>query len=203
MIAWSIDAALQSGLFQQVFVSTDSQRIADIARQHGADVPFMRPASLSDDRTPTMPVIRHAIEWLQEEGIPAEFICCLYATAPMIQVDDLRVAFEKLQSDDRLEFAFPVTSFGFPIFRALKIKDDRTSMFWPERELTRSQDLPEAWHDAGQFYFGRTSAFMQHEGVFSARSAPVVLPRYRVQDIDTEEDWIRAEALFRMMESQR
>ena len=203
MVAWSIDTALQSGLFDQVIVSTDSERIAEVARQLGATVPFMRPANLSDDHTPTIPVIRHAIEWLMESGIQPEFVCCIYATAPMIDADDLRRAIEKLQSDPGLEFAFPVTSFGFPIFRALQINDDRTSMFWPEHELTRSQDLPEAWHDAGQFYFGRTSAFMQHDGIFSARSTPVCLPRYRVQDIDTEEDWVRAEAMFRMLESQR
>ncbi len=202
MIARSIDVALQSGLFDQVIVSTDSLRIAEIARQHGAEVPFMRPAPLSDDFTPTLPVIRHAIEWLKETGIEPEFVCCIYATAPMIEMDDLHKAFARLQSDAMLEFAFPVTSFGFPIFRALRIERDRTTMFWPEYELTRSQDLPEALHDAGQFYFGRSEAFMQREGIFSARSAAVILPRYRVQDIDTEDDWVRAEALFRVRELQ-
>jgi N-acylneuraminate cytidylyltransferase len=143
-------------------------------------------------------VIRHAIEWLGGSGIDPEFVCCLYATAPMVEVDDLRRSLDRLQRDPDLEFVFPVTSWEFPVFRALRIVDDRTTMFWPEYELTRSQDLPEAWHDAGQFYFGRRRAFLERDGFFSARSAPLILPRNRVQDIDSEEDWIRAESLFRL-----
>jgi N-acylneuraminate cytidylyltransferase len=201
MIAWSIDAARNSSLFDQIVVSTDCSQIAEVARQCGARVPFMRPAELSDDHTPTIPVIRHAIEQLASAGRQADFVCCIYATAPFIEPNDLHSAWQLLQSDPDLEFAFPVATFAFPIFRALRIENDRTTMIWPEHELTRSQDLPETFHDAGQFYFGRTTAFHTREGFFSANSAPVVLPRERVQDIDSEEDWARAEAMFRARES--
>ncbi len=201
MIAWSIDAARNSGLFQQIIVSTDSPQIAGVARDCGARVPFLRPAELSDDVTPTIPVLRHAIHQLAGDAAPPDFVCCIYAAAPLIEPADLMRALELLQQDPELEFAFPVTRFSFPIFRAVRIDNNRTSMIWPEHELTRSQDLPEAWHDAGQFYFGRTRAFMANDGFFSARSAPVILPGHRVQDIDTEEDWVRAEALFRARES--
>jgi N-acylneuraminate cytidylyltransferase len=198
IIAWPIEAALASGLFEQVVVSTDCPLIAETAVRFGAVVPFLRPASLADHHTPTMPVIRHAIEQLNQAGVHPELVCCIYATAPLLEPGDLLAAHDLLKNDTTLEFAFSVAGFGFPIFRALRIENGRTEMFWPEFEQTRSQDLPEAWHDAGQFYFGRTEAFLRRDGFFSARSAPVILPRHRVQDIDTEEDWMRAEALFRM-----
>ncbi len=200
IIAWSIEAALESSLFSQVIVSTDSPRIAEVARHHGATVPFLRPAELADERTPTLPVIRHAIEELALTGESPELVCCIYATAPMLDAGDLRQARDLLRDDRDLEFAFAVTTFAFPIFRALRIENHRVSMFWPEHELTRSQELPEAWHDAGQFYFGRRESFLKHDRLFTARSAPVVVPRHRVQDIDTPEDWVRAEALFRARE---
>jgi N-acylneuraminate cytidylyltransferase len=199
MLAWSIQAAAQSQLFEQIIVSTDCPRIAATARQYGASVPFTRPACLADDHTPTIPVVQHAIEWLGQNGQPPELVCCLYATAPFVQPDDLRRGLQLLKTGPDTEFAFSVTRFSFPIQRALKIKDDRVSMFQPEHELTRSQDLEEAWHDAGQFYWGTTDAFLRHNGFYSARSAPVVIPAHRVQDIDTEDDWTRAEWMFRAM----
>jgi len=199
MIAWSIEAALQSGCFDQVVVSTDDTEIADVARAHGAAVPFMRPAELSDDHTGTIPVIRHAIEWFQRQGTAPEKVCCIYATAPFIRAEDIRKGLEILDTTG-CEYAFSVTSYAFPIQRALRLTTTgRVEMFHPEHFNTRSQDLEEAYHDAGQFYWGQSSAWLAGKPIFSPAAAPVILPRHRVQDIDTPEDWERAEWMFKAM----
>lgn len=198
MIAYSIAAAFESRVFDRVIVSTDSEQIAEVAKSNGADVPFVRPAELSDDRTPTIPVIRHAIEAVAEADGPISCACCLYATAPFVRASDLRRGLEALQADDTVDFAFPVTTFAFPIFRSLKMNGDRVEMFFPEHQLTRSQDLPEAWHDAGQFYWGTCDAWRRSEGIFGSASIGLRIPRTRVQDIDTEEDWSRAELMYRL-----
>jgi N-acylneuraminate cytidylyltransferase len=197
MIAWSIAAAQAAGVFDTVLVSTDDDEIAAIAEQHGAEAPFRRPAELANDFAPTLPVIGHAVSWFQANRGPVDVACCIYATAPFLEPQFLREGLAKLKAHADAEFAFSVTSFAFPIFRALQMQADGTvSLFWPENELKRSQDLPQAWHDAGQFYWGRSEAFQTRLGVFSARALPVVLPRRMVQDIDTDEDWEAAEALF-------
>lgn len=197
MIAWSIEAALASRVFDEVVVSTDDEEIAAVARSCGAQVPFRRPPELSDDHTPTLPVIAHAIRWWEENKSSLDYCCCIYATAPFLEAESLRAGLEILRKNPDGDFAFSVTTYAFPIFRALQILETgRVQMFWPENEMKRSQDLPEAWHDAGQFYWGRRDAFLGSSGLFSARSYPVVLPRHLVQDIDTLEDWKRAEQLF-------
>lgn len=197
MVAWSIVAARQSGLFDRVIVSTDDTEIAEVARDHGADVPFMRPANLSDDHTGTGPVIAHAVDWQNAHGEPAEVVCCVYATAPFIESADLRRGLDILH-DSGADFAFSVTSYAAPIQRALRVREDgRIEMFDPSQFNRRSQDLEEAWHDAGQFYWGRAEAWLSGKPLFGPHAAPVVLPRYRVQDIDTPEDWERAELLLR------
>lgn len=202
MIAWSIEAALQSRCFDQIIVSTDDAEIADVARQYGADVPFMRPAKLSDDHAGTVPVIRHAIEWFTQQGQSVEQVCCLYATAPFVTAGDLNRGMQMLQGND-CDYAFSVTSYAFPIQRAIRINGQgRVQMFNPEYFNTRSQDLEEAFHDAGQFYWGRADAWLQGKQIFSPDALPVVLPRHRVQDIDTPEDWVRAEWLFKAMTQQ-
>ncbi|MDO9623702.1 MAG: pseudaminic acid cytidylyltransferase [Pseudomonas sp.] len=202
MIAWSIEAALQSGCFDQVVVSTDDAEIADVARRYGATVPFMRPEELSDDYTGTTPVIRHAIEWFNQQGQGVEHACCLYATAPFVSADDLLCGLDLLQDND-CDYAFSATSYAFPIQRAIRLTEHgRVAMFNPEHFNTRSQDLDEAYHDAGQFYWGRAEAWLQGKMIFSPDSLPVLLPRHRVQDIDTPEDWIRAEWLFKAMQTQ-
>lgn len=203
MIAWSIDAAKASGCFDRIIVSTDDIEIAEVAREWGADVPFLRPAELSDDMTGTLPVIRHAVEWLcVHEEVAVEFACCLYATAPFVSPDDLRRGWERVQQDG-CRYAFSVTSYAFPIQRAVRITESgRVAMFNPEHFQTRSQDLEEAWHDAGQFYWGRAQAWQDEAPIFTEESMPVKLPRHRVQDIDTPEDWERAEWLFRVMQAE-
>jgi N-acylneuraminate cytidylyltransferase len=201
MIAWSIEAALQSGCFDQVIVSTDNAEIAEVARQHGAQVPFVRPAALSDDHTGTIPVIGHAIEWFQAQGETPSQVCCLYATAPFVSAEDLRRGLAAL-NDVGSDYAFSVTSYAFPIQRAIRITaDNRVEMFNPEHFNTRSQDLEDAYHDAGQFYWGRAEAWRQGRMIFSPAAAPVMLPRHRVQDIDTPEDWARAEWMFKALQA--
>jgi N-acylneuraminate cytidylyltransferase len=196
IITYSIDAARSSGLFDDVIVSTDDDEIASVARAHGARTPFVRPAALSDDHTGTNAVVRHAIGWFGEHGEMPEHVCCIYATAPFVQPRYLREGLERLVASGR-SFAFSVTSFAFPIQRALRIDADGcVEPIWPENVARRSQDLEEAFHDAGQFYWGTARAFLDDVVLYSNASVPVVLPRHLVQDIDTEEDWVRAELMF-------
>lgn len=203
MIGWSIEAALASGCFDRVIVSTDDAEIADVARRCGAEVPFMRPAELSDDHTGTIPVIAHAIQHDQAQGRFATAVCCLYATAPFVQAQDLVRGLALLEQTGG-DYAFSVTSYAFPIQRAVRLTPaNRVEMFWPEHFNTRSQDLEPAHHDAAQFYWGRPHAWLAGKAIFSSDSAPVVLPRSRVQDIDTPEDWERAELMLDALSRQR
>lgn len=196
MIAWSIQAALDSQAFDHVIVTTDDPDIADVARSQGAEVPFMRPPELSDDHTPTVPVIAHAIAQAEALWGTQDLICCLYATAPFVQASDIAAARDMLDNTE-VDYAFPVTSFPYPIQRGVKLRNDgRMEMFQPEHALTRSQDLEEAYHDAGQFYWGRRAAWLAEKTLIGPDAAPLVIPRHRVQDIDTPEDWDRAERLF-------
>ncbi len=199
IIAHSIDAARASGLFDRIVVSTDDDEIARVAREAGAETPFVRPPELSDDHTGTNAVVRHAIRWFGEHGAAPQHVCCLYATAPFVRPADLRAGFERLAASGK-SFAFSVTSFAFPIQRALRIDaEGNLAPIWPENATRRSQDLEETFHDAGQFYWGTARAFLDDVTLYSAASVPVVLPRHRVQDIDTEEDWVRAEWMFRAL----
>jgi pseudaminic acid cytidylyltransferase len=197
MIAWSIRAALTSKCFDRIIVSTDDVEIASVAKEHGAEVPFFRPSNLSDDYTGIIPVVAHAINWQNEHDKKATEVCCIYATAPFINSADLQQGLKVLETT-KASYAFSVTSYAFPIQRAIQITPNhRVAMLQPEHFNTRSQDLPEAWHDAGQFYWGLADAWLAGKVVFSDESAPVPLPRHRVQDIDTLEDWERAELMHR------
>ncbi|AOE64661.1 pseudaminic acid cytidylyltransferase [Pseudomonas corrugata] len=202
MIAWSIEGALTSGCFDKVIVSTDDDEIANVARQYGADVPFMRPAELSDDYTGTIPVVQHAIEALKADGYEARQVCCLYATAPFVDPEDLRRGLTILEQTES-KYAFSVTSYAFPIQRAIRLTESgHVEMFDAEQFSTRSQDLEESFHDAGQFYWGLTSAWLAGTVIFGHESSAVLLPRHRVQDIDTPEDWTRAEWLHRALQAE-
>ncbi len=201
MIAWSIDAAHASGLFDHIVVSTDDIEISEVAKAYGAEVPFMRPAALSDDHTGTSPVVAHAIEWYRAQGSMPDPVCCIYATAPFVSTADLQRGLQLL-TDSGSDFAFSVTRYTFPIQRAIKLTEEgRVQMFQPEHFNTRSQDLEEAFHDAGQFYWGRAAAWIADKPVFSTDAMPVILPRQRVQDIDTPEDWERAEWMFKALQT--
>lgn len=196
IIAYSILAAKKSGLFDRIIVSTDDEEIAEIAEYWGADIPFLRPKKLADDHTVTMDVINHAINWLHENDTVYDYACCIYPTAPLIRTKDLQQGYEQLRQSDKL-FAFTVTTFPSPIFRALKrTETNGVVMLWPEHLNTRSQDLPEAYHDVGQFYWGKTEAFLKGLQMFAEHALPIVLPRFRAQDIDTHEDWRMMEMIY-------
>jgi pseudaminic acid cytidylyltransferase len=197
MIAYSIEAALASKCFDRVIVSTDDNEIAKVAIEYGAEVPFLRPANISDDYATTLDVISHAIN---ELNLPDHnTICCIYATAPFLTSKDLNQAFRVI-SDETLDYVFSATEFSFPIQRAIKLDDNGyVDMFFKEHLNTRSQDLEKSYHDAGQFYFGTCLAFRNSKPVFvSSKSKVHILPSYRVQDIDTGDDWIKAELLFKV-----
>jgi pseudaminic acid cytidylyltransferase len=196
IISYSIKAAQVTDLFDRIIVSTDSEEIAEVAKSCGAEVPFIRPAELADDFTATVPVLLHALDWLDEHDFAVDCFCCIYATAPFLQPEFIRRGFDLLKKKEAT-IAFSVTTFSYPIFRALRIgEDDRVEMFWPEHENSRSNDLPEAYHDAGQFYWGNTDKFMRGKTLFSSDAVPIVIPRYLVQDIDTPEDWETAEKMY-------
>ncbi|MFG6554306.1 pseudaminic acid cytidylyltransferase [Sulfitobacter sp. 1A16808] len=199
MIAWPIRAAIKSRCFDRIIVSTDDEEIAQVARDFGAEAPFLRCAELADDHAPTGPVIADAIIRL---NIPSQIpVCCLYATAPLVDPNDLRSGQAQLQ-ETGAPFVLSVTTYAFPIQRALRRDGSGTvAMFEPAQMQTRSQDLEEAWHDAGQFYWGRAETWKSGRGPFDTGAVGLALPRHRVQDIDTEEDWQRAELLKRFLDT--
>jgi N-acylneuraminate cytidylyltransferase len=198
IIAWSIEAALRSGCFDRIVVSTDDDEIAEVAVRHGAEAPFRRPPELADDHAPTLPVVAHAVDWLRAHGAAPDAVCCIYATAPLVAAQDLRRGLELLLGSG-VDYVFTCTTFPFPVQRALtRDPSGRIAMLHPEHAATRSQDLPEAFHDAGQFYWGTADAWTGRRPIYG-RALPLMIPRHRVQDIDTPEDWARAELLHRLL----
>lgn len=202
IIAYSIQNALESGLFEQVIVSTDSERIAQIALDYGASVPFLRPESLSDDFTPTDSVAIHMAEAL---GLHAQdLLCVIYPTAPLLQIQSLVSAEQILSADSEICFVFGAVSYEYSPFRSFTLSEDNAGrapqMLFPEHYLARSQDLPQVYHDAGQFYFGRVGAWKQNLRIFAPHSRALELPSAFVQDIDTLEDWQRAEEKYRALQ---
>ena len=199
LIAYSIETALASNLFEKVIVSTDDEEIASISKQHGAEVPFLRPKALSDDFTGTQEVVKYTLEQLEERY---DFVCTIYATAPLLQKEYLIEGFEKLKNSNAVN-AFSATSMPFPIQRTFKLDDKgRCEMFTPEHYMTRSQDLEEAYQDAGQFYWQRIGV-ESSDIMFGKDSIPIILLRHLVQDIDTLEDWKRAEVMYRVLEEMK
>lgn len=196
MIAWPVAAAVESGCFDHVVVSTDDAEIAAVAERWGAEAPFVRPPELSDDHTPTRPVVNHAIRAVTELYGAPEHVCCLYATAPFVTAADLRDGLRTL-TEAGSAFAFTVVAYRHPIQRAFRITaTGRVAMFQPEFRLSRSQDLVPAYHDAGQFYWGHTQAFLDDVVMFSEAAVPIVVPSYRAIDIDTADDFRHAELVF-------
>ena len=198
MLARTIAILRAAAVFDRIVVSTDDDEIAEIALKAGAEVPFRRPPELANDMAGTVPVIQHAIRAL--EAPVAEHVCCVYPAAVLARPDDLREA-HRMLVDSGADFVFTAAAFGHPIQRALKRNADGScDMFWPEYRETRSQDLEPAYHDAGQFYWGLRDAWLEQRPIFAGRSRMLVLPSYRVQDIDTPEDWDRAELIFRSLQ---
>lgn len=196
MIAWTIDAARTSGLFDRVIVSTDDAEITAVALQCGAECPFERPAALADDHADTGDVMAHATGWGLAAGWELDAVCCIYATAPFVDHEDLRRGLETLRSGD-WAFAVAATECDASVFRSFRQREDGgLDMLFPEHFTARSQDLPRLLHDAGQFYWGRPSAWVEKRRVFDRWSVPILIPKWRVQDIDEPEDWARAELMF-------
>jgi len=199
MIAYSIEAAISSNLFSDIIVSTDDEEIAEVAREYGAIAPFKRPEDLADDFTGTTPVVQHAAQWYAENHTTVDNVCCIYATAPFVQAKYLQQGLEKLQTMQQ-GCTYSLTSFAFPIQRAQKMDEaGHPTAFYPEFMPCRSQDLEEAYHDAGQFYWWSYEALMKG----ATECLSIILPRYLVQDIDTLEDWQRAELMYQVMEKMR
>jgi pseudaminic acid cytidylyltransferase len=199
MIAHSILAAQDSGSFDRIIVSTDDQEITDVALAHGAEVPFRRPSALADDHATTTAVVQHAVQFLVDEGTDIDYACCIYATAPFVTGELLREGLATIKASGT-PFAFSIAEYPAPIQRALRIRPDGIlEPFWPDNTGVRSQDLETAFHDAGQFYWGSVDAWLEAREIHSATSTPVILPAHRVQDIDTPEDWVRAELMFTVL----
>jgi N-acylneuraminate cytidylyltransferase len=199
VLAWSAEAAFASGCFDRVILSTDDEETAAVAGLHGVDAPFRRPEELANDHVGTLPVIAHAVAWLRAQGANPRLVCCIYAAAPLIRAEDLRLGLQRLE-ETGADYVVTCTTYPYPVQRALRVDPTgRIAMLYPEHVNTRSQDLVEAIHDAGQFYWGRAQAFAEGRPILGPGSEPLMIPRYRAQDIDTLEDWTRAEFLHRAL----
>lgn len=196
MISWSIKVAQMSNCFDAIWVSTDDEEVAKIAIDCGAEIPFFRPEELSDDYATTVDVVRHAIKYAVSQSTDLTAVCCLYATAPFTRASDLIASYEQLKNVD---WVIPVVRYPYPIQRALKISD-KNNLVMVDQNLynTRSQDLTEFYHDAGLFYWAKPSAWQDEASPYEQRVHPVILPRTRAQDIDTQDDWNVAERLFHL-----
>jgi N-acylneuraminate cytidylyltransferase len=201
MIAHSIECAMRSGLFERVIVSTDDAEIGRVARDFGAEVPFVRPAELSNDHAGTTEVIAHAVTWLRGQGVDVSAACCIYATAPFAREADLRQGWEMMAAG-RWQYVFSATRFAFPVFRSFRnAGTGGLEMLFPQYFGTRSQDLPDVLHDAGQFYWGRPQAWLGGLRIFDKESTVVQIPHWRAQDIDTLDDWERAQVIWRLLQT--
>ena len=198
---YPIRAAIESNLFDRIVVSTDSEEIAAIGLQHGAEVPFKRPKELADDYAITQDVLKYDVEQLDKDQT-IEYVCCIFASAVLIQPDFLKVGLDLIRKK-RGTTAFSVATSGSPVYRALKIKNEKIEMVWPEYKLYRSQELPETYQDAGQFYWINVEKFKRNPMLYNDDTFPVILPRYLVQDIDTEEDWANAEIIYKTLKREK
>ena len=195
LITYSINTAVKTKMFDKIIVSTDSERIAEMVKSSGAEVPFIRPAELSDDYTPTVPVLKHAVSWLLKHEFSVDYFCCIYPN-PFITAENIVKAFHLIK-EKQVSSVIPVTTFSFPVFRGFKITKKGTLEFmFPEYASSRSQDLEETYHDVGQFYWCNSKKIMAAKRILQADSLPFIIPRHLSQDLDTPEDWETAEKLY-------
>ena len=190
---------MNSGLFSEVMVSTDSREIASIAEQYGAEVPFMRSDATSNDRAITAEVLKEVIENYSARGKTFDFFCCIYPTAPFVSAERLREA-NGILLKEGADALLPVVKFSFPTQRGMVIKEKRVQFQYPEYETSRSQDLEPVYHDCGQFYFCRTDALLKYNTMIPPDTIPMVLPEEEVQDIDNLSDWKLAEVKYRLIQ---
>jgi pseudaminic acid cytidylyltransferase len=195
IMQWSIEAAKKANIFDNIIVSTDDEEIKEIAESLDVLVPFKRPLNLSNDHASTSDVIAHATRWALDEKLDSKIVCCLYATAPFVDPADLIRAHSTILTGE-WEFVFSASEYSTPIFRSFRqLPSGGAEMFFPEYFETRSQDLPKAFFDAGMFYMGTANAWIANLRVFDKHSYPLKIPACRVQDIDTLDDWARAELM--------
>lgn len=195
MLAYSIEAAMATNLFDEVMVSTDDDEIAEVARQYGAKVPFMRSSETANDFATTADVLHEVIDKYKELGREFDNFCCVYATAPMVQSKDIISAYNRLQSSD-FTIVYPVVQFSYPIWRCLDLAEDGSmKRHWPEYENSRSQDLPKEYHDTGTFYWHKTKKWLAG----NIKVGGIEVDETTVQDIDTESDWKIAEMKYRLL----
>jgi pseudaminic acid cytidylyltransferase len=202
IIAYAIGAAKQSGLFDSIIVTTDSPEIAEIAIECGADLIIERPMNLADDLTPTVPVIAHAITNLPNyfEGVDWN-VCCIYPANPFLEAEVLKAGFDLLIKNENINYVLPVSEFGYPIQRAVwLLNNSNLEMIQPEHALTRSQDLQMAYHDIGQWYWGKATTWIRNSKLLD-NCLGIVVPRWKSQDIDNEEDWKQAEIIYKVINS--
>ena len=197
IIAYSISAALDSGLFDEVMVSTDDDEIAEISNNYGAKVPFLRSSETSNDYATTYQVLEEVLLEYQKNGMTFDYICCIYPCAPFVNGEKLKLAFDTMLGGD-FDSLFPTVGFGFPIQRALRLSNQKISFFSPEYALTRSQDLEKSYHDAGQFYWAKVSSLLEQKGLITNNTGSIVFSELEVQDIDIETDWTLAELKYKM-----
>ena len=198
IIAYSIDAALTSGVFDEVMVSTDDEEIAGIARQYGATVPFFRSAETSNDYASTVDVLLEVVNRYKESGRVFDTICCLYSTAPFVTAERLKEARNKIS--DTVDASFTIVEYSYPVQRSLRINDSNyVEMKYPEHLKSRTQDLEKVYHDAGQFYFVKTDALIAERTVWCKRTVPIILSELEVQDLDTLSDWKLAEMKYQLL----
>ena len=196
IIAYSIEAALNSGIFEEVMVSTDSEEIADIGKQYGAKVPFLRSEASSNDYATTADVLREVLEEYEENGRTFDYMCCIYPTAPFVTAQKLRDAVDKLENL-QVDSVMPVVPFSFPPQRAVVLQDNKLHYQYPEFASKRSQDLETIYHDCGQFYVCRVDAFQKYSTVITPDTAAIIVPEEEVQDIDNYSDWHIAELKYK------
>jgi pseudaminic acid cytidylyltransferase len=201
IIYFPVRAAIESGCFDEVMVSTDDDEIAAVAREAGAVTPFRRSREMANDHATSTDAFIEVIEQYRALNRPFKYLCGLYAAAPLVRPNHLRAGKSLLDSDEKIQTVMPVTRFGYPIQRAFSIKDDKLILMHPENAFTRSQDLPAAYHDAGQWYWLRTDALLASRKIFSSFCVPLVLSELEAQDIDNEEDWRLAELKAELFES--
>lgn len=199
IITYSIEAALKSGLFDEVMVSTDDEEIAQVAKQYGAKVPFMRSRENADDFATTSAVLMEVLDQYERAGKKFEFACCIYPTAPLIKTEKLKLGFDKLKND-QFQTVFPAVEFSYPIWRGLKKTPiEEFKMVWPENLNKRSQDLEAVYHDAGQWYWFSIEAFKKEQKLFGDNTSCIVLEATEVQDIDNLVDWKLAELKYDLL----
>lgn len=199
IIAYSIEAALKSGCFDEVMCSTDDEEIAEAAKRYGASVPFMRSAATANDFATTADVLNEVVAGYQKRGKSFDYFCCLYPTAPFVSAERIRKGLEMMVAA-KANGAMPVVQYSYPIQRALKISDNAISMREPEHLCSRSQDLEPMYHDAGQYYWYRTEAFKSNPNIMAISPLAIITPEEEVQDIDTPDDWKMAEMKYRLMQ---